>query len=588
MQQIHLRQFRRDIHHGADGRIVFPGKTEITDGIITSGGNLTYADNGVDVQTQIDNVVASVAAIHGHVQDSVCYVDSKRVDAYTEDGSESLPYKTLSTALTVRLANDKTDFVSFRVASGNYDGTISIDKDTANQSFEIVGAGRNSTFIRGAATFVNTTGSVLYFRDFLDVTIKDVTISNGLYGFYPRSCRNVKLFNCEFKNLGSDGEEKYHDQSESQANQAAFWASNSTSDGGTCRIRSCTDVRIDNCRTSYCLRGFRIQDCGGGALTNLRGYKTLESFIYLASGTYNGAGGCSNFYISGCVADSIFHAGFQVIGGKNNTIQGCTAINCASSPFISWHSTDLRIIGCTVDKCCTKTWIGIGALGDSYGQVYMSGIANVEDTGGYLLTCLNNTFTQCGVGRALSGNSTMFYFLLNANASNSRFIIDGNHTDAVVPLYNPDSITELLCQYPVSGGPSQSEFDALESDVGDNTTELTNRLKLDTAQTLSSGWLTIQRANDDATLWVTRSGYTTLKLEARNGYGRIRYSGAKFDMWSSGRYKMEGSHLQLPMNASAPTDNAANSKGGLWVDTSVTPHVLKFHNGTAWKTVTIS
>ncbi len=180
--------------------------------------------------------------------------------------------------------------------------------------------------------------------------------------------------------------------------------------------------------------------------------------------------------------------------------------------------------------------------------------------------------------------------MLNANASNSRFIIDGNHTDALVPLYNPDSITELLGQYPAAagGGPSQSEFDALESDVGDNTTELTNRLKLDTAQTLSSGWLTIQRSNDDATLWVTRSGSTTLKLEARNGYGRIRYSGAKFDMWSSGRYKMDGSHLQLPMNASAPIDNASNSKGGLWVDTSVTPHVLKFHNGTAWKTVTIS
>ena len=210
MQQINIRQLRRDIEHGADGRLIFPGLTEITQGVITSGGQLKYADNGADVQTQIDAVVASVAAIdiHAHVQENVCYVDSKRVDAYTEDGSESLPYKTLSAALTTKLANDKTNFVSFRVASGNYDGTISIDKDSANQSFEIIGAGRNSTFIRGAASFSSSTGSVLYFRDFLDITIKNVTISNGLYGFYPRSCGNVKLFNCEFKNLGSDGEEK--------------------------------------------------------------------------------------------------------------------------------------------------------------------------------------------------------------------------------------------------------------------------------------------------------------------------------------------------------------------------------------------
>ncbi len=83
MQQINLRQLRRDIRHGADGRLVFPGMTEITDGVVTSGGKLAYADNGTDIQTQLDAVVASVAAIdvHGHVQENVCYVDSKRVDS---------------------------------------------------------------------------------------------------------------------------------------------------------------------------------------------------------------------------------------------------------------------------------------------------------------------------------------------------------------------------------------------------------------------------------------------------------------------------------------------------------------------------
>ena len=255
MQQINIRQLRRDVKHGADGRLIFPGMTEITDGVITSGGKLAYADNGVDVQSQIDSVVASVAAIdiHAHVQDNVCYVDSKRVDSYTEDGSESLPYKSLSAACTAKLTNAATAFISFRLASGNYDGAISVDKDSANQSFEIVGSGRTNTFIRGAATFVNTTGNVLYFRDFLDITIKDLSISNGQYGFYPRSCRNIKLFNVEFVNLGSDGEEKYHDQSESMASQAAFWASTSTSNGGTCRIRDCQDVRISRCRTSYSL-----------------------------------------------------------------------------------------------------------------------------------------------------------------------------------------------------------------------------------------------------------------------------------------------------------------------------------------------
>ena len=68
MQQINIRQLRRDVKHGADGRLIFPGMTEITDGVITSGGKLAYADNGVDVQSQIDSVVASVAAIDIHAR----------------------------------------------------------------------------------------------------------------------------------------------------------------------------------------------------------------------------------------------------------------------------------------------------------------------------------------------------------------------------------------------------------------------------------------------------------------------------------------------------------------------------------------
>ena len=103
----------------------------------------------------------------------------------------------------------------------------------------------------------------------------------------------------------------------------------------------------------------------------------------------------------------------------------------------------------------------------------------------------------------------------------------------------------------------------------------------------TGGLLQIQ-GNDDTSVYVTRSGQTAFQIQAKNGYARIRYSGCKFMFWTGGRYKMEGTHLQIPMNGSAPTDNAANSQGGLWVDTSGSPHVLKFHDGTTWKSVTVS
>ena len=327
----------------------------------------------------------------------------------------------------------------------------------------------------------------------------------------------------------------------------------------------------------------------------------------------------------------MFHNGYLVIGGSDNTIVGCRAYNCASSAVVGWHTQDLRVQGCVFDKCTHKTYIGIGGLGDTYGCVQFGGKENITDTSGYMLTALNNSMLRCGQGRA-SAIVAFWFGALDDTVTSFRAVLDGNNTDAatVVPKDDQD-IPLTSTQYPAV--PSQAEFDSLESDVGDNTTAIAglgfsgtadkavvtdsagslstsavtksqllhlqnvssdikdqfdNRLKLDTAQTLSSGWLTIQQTNNDATLWVTRSGSSTLKLEAKNGYGRIRYSGAKFDMWSSGRYKMDGSHLQLPMNASAPTDNAANSKGGLWVDTTTSPHKLMFHDGVVWKEVSLS
>ena len=54
---------------------------------------------------------------------------------------------------------------------------------------------------------------------------------------------------------------------------------------------------------------------------------------------------------------------------------------------------------------------------------------------------------------------------------------------------------------------------------------------------------------------------------------------------------MEGSHLQIPENGSAPVDNAANCKGGLWVDSSASPagpYKLMFHDSVGWREVSLS
>ena len=97
------------------GRLVFSDQTVIKDGIIPTGGQLKYEDNGTDLQVQLDSHTTQIAAIHGHTEESVCYVDSKRADSYVEDGTESKPYKTLSAAVTAKLADGETDFVEWKL-----------------------------------------------------------------------------------------------------------------------------------------------------------------------------------------------------------------------------------------------------------------------------------------------------------------------------------------------------------------------------------------------------------------------------------------------------------------------------------------
>ena len=624
MQSIRTRQLRADL--------AYDGSTYTTAKPWDLATGSTLSDAAIATEAYVTSAVA--AGAHAHV-DAYVFVDSNRSsETYTETGSEVAPYRTLSAAVSTKLADNQTDLVVFKLAPGTYTGTISRDKATANQTFEILGSGSGNTFIKGSTSWDATTSHVLYFRDFLSIKIRDVTISNGAYGIYTRSTPLVRIENCVFTHLGSSGTN--HGFERTQAQMAADWATQGSvgsnrSDGGVMRIRSSSDVVIRNCTAGFTLRGFRLQNCSQGRIIGCTVRSSLESAFYLAASDYTGATGCSNFFISDCRAEDVFHNGYLVIGGSDNTIVGCRAYNCASSAVVGWHTQDLRVQGCVFDKCTHKTYIGIGGLGDTYGCVMFVGKENITDTSGYMLTALNNSMLRCGQGRA-SAIVAFWFGALDDTVTSFRAVLDGNNTDAATVVHKDDQDIPLTStQYPAA--PSQAEFDSLESDVGDNTTAIAglgfsgtadkavvtdsagslstsavtksqllhlqnvssdiknqfdNRLKLDTAQTLSSGWLTIQKTNDDASLWVTRSGSSTLKLEAKNGYGRIRYSGAKFDMWSSGRYKMDGSHLQLPMNASAPTDNAANSKGGLWVDSTTSPHKLMFHDGVVWKEVSLS
>ncbi len=184
----------------------------------------------------------------------------------------------------------------------------------ATQSFKIQGSGMKCTFVQSGVDFAaGGTSDALSFRDFKSISLSDLTVRFCKYGFYPRDCEQVHMRNVRFVNCGSDGTENRHDQSGTQAEQATFYASSSTSSGGACRIRGITEVSIHDCEVSYSLRGLRIQDCGtmdnNSIISNCRCFRTIESGVYLAHLWYSGSvlHGSKNFLMLVCQVEQTFN-----------------------------------------------------------------------------------------------------------------------------------------------------------------------------------------------------------------------------------------------------------------------------------------
>jgi len=470
MSRLSLRQFKRDV--SSDGTTYTPSKKWALTADSTVGGGTIASTSYV--------TAAVVQGLHIHV-DSYCYVDAARAgESYTATGTALAPYQTLSAAIAAKLTDANTDYVVFKLAPGDYVGTISVVQSTPNQSFAIEGSGKDSCFIRGSTgAFDATVGNVLYFRDFENVTVKDVTIMNGAYGLYIRTATDVTLVNCRFQFLGTSG--VGHDFSTTDAQQTAYWNARGTagaqrSDGGAMRIRGCSNVRIQGCEVYATLRGYRIQDCSQGQITNCSASWCLESAYYLASGSYTGDTnyGCTNFQISGCKATDIFHQPALVIGGKNNTVQGCTFSRCANGGVVAWHTQDLKVLGNTFDECNTLPHRGVGGLGDAYGQVFQQNKEDITDTGGYAITCLNNVFTRCGQGRESAVYTFFFAEAWVTTPVSFRVVIDGNSSDGAVAVKNHTSVPLVSTRYPApaAGGLSGATEDRVmvTSGTGDATT----------------------------------------------------------------------------------------------------------------------
>jgi len=400
--------------------------------------NVNLQENFTDSGTPLENThnipitstIYSKTEVDSFLQESLTntiYVDSARIDLYVPDGTKRKPYKNLLTALQA----NSTGSLVFDLAPGFYDGTISLTS-TTTQSISIKGSGKDQTVIRGASSWSSATGNVLYFKNFGRVELSNLTVTLGAYGFYPRSCDVVEIKNVKFEKLGSSGIVANHDMSQTQTQQAAFWAGAETSNGGAMRVRDCSEVNITDCEVEYCLRGMRVQDCGRGLISSNRIYRTSEAGIYLAAGSYTGTDGSSNFHIVGNSIEETFNNGILVIGGKQNTIQSNVVVKSANTGIMLWHTLDARVSSNSLHNCNQLTFNGIGNAGDASACIAVDGNTNIG-TGSYIANLVNNSILACDSQIAVAIKCAAY-----PSASNKVYL--DNFTDSPTQLVNTHDI----------------------------------------------------------------------------------------------------------------------------------------------------
>ncbi len=381
------------------------------------------------------------------------YCDSTRSDAYTADGSRAKPYKTLKAALEGALIESNTGNNIFCLAPGYYDGTVSITRSSQNTNVKIVGAGMDSTIVRGSSSWSSSTGNILFLRKFNDIEVRDLTFEFGAYGFYPRECRTIVLDHVRFRHCGSSANSDNFDFTKTKTEHGAIWSGSETSDGGAARIRECEGVFISNCELFENARGLRIQQCTHGQVTGCHVQRNIESGIYLASSNYAQDQGCTDFLISSNIVKNAGNNGILVIGGSRNAVKNNAVWGCANAGIQTWETLECEIAGNTIQNCNRLSYNFIGNDGDAWGNLVVdhSSSKTIPSTGTFHANICNNSILNCNQGRAAA------VYGINVRsesypAVNNKALVSNNINDATVkvfaensfPLEQPEEFTTAL------------------------------------------------------------------------------------------------------------------------------------------------
>ena len=243
------------------------------------------------------------------------------------------PYATLGAA--VSQASDGSE-IFLMPGVHQLSGTIDLPAD---KSLTFRGAGDSLTTLKGAgidtnAFYLSDSGSSKTYA------FEGIRIRDCLYGIYTKSGK-VHISNCRFYRCGWNGKDASGSEGTlpaTQAEAAANWASANLTNGGAARIRNASEVHIHDCMVEECLRGLRPQDCGKVRIRRCKTERTVESGIYLSSGSYSAAQGCVDAVVEYCEVREAQNNGLLVVGGFRSVLRSnyvCTTATtraCSCGP----------------------------------------------------------------------------------------------------------------------------------------------------------------------------------------------------------------------------------------------------------------
>ena len=500
-----------------DGAVKSKKTDFIEDSVATADGNLLVGDTATSefksVAISGDATLANTGALTiandaitpakmSIPATDVIHVDAGRTDSYTEDGSVATPYKDFPTAFAAN--KPLTEDVTFHLAPGVYIGVTDTDSSEAwTGRLSIIGSSRDQVIIKGAASGIAV--DAFYFRHKNGgYHFENITITGAKYGIYLRDCDTggkVRLINVCFRECGSTGVATSHDGSLDQAAQAAIWAGGAgatVSNGGATRIQSCFDVEVRDCLVEYCLRGLRVQDCTRGIIQGNKTYRTLESGIYLAAGSYDGGlgfDGCKQFVVKDNVVEEAANNSVLIIGGKGSVVENNTILKGWNSPIMGWHVLELTIRNNTMIGCNHKTWNGIGNDGDAFAQIDIAGSTDIA-AGDYCFLAMGNLAHSAkqGRGHAVLGSAinarrelggTPGATMREYTGTNSKYVNIWGSCDAATPHYqSSDGVDEVVS---ISAGVAELETAIVSggtSWIGTENTESTAKFKFTSGSTV--------------------------------------------------------------------------------------------------------